>query len=215
MLSASAPHMIAPSRSADCAWLVLTSRRRSGRANPYASRDAFQGDARRVRTGCAADAGATVHRRPAQIETFDRRSVLRKLWRGAHPQRLIERDLRVVRLAFGVTAPSFEIGRRKHLPLDDGAREPRHVRFEQAKRAVGEVRGGGIVPHALRERVRRVLHVHVDRPLVGAVRMRFDVRRFRNAPVFHAVRCTLEIIEPRRDGDAREIEAAIHGELHP
>src|SRR5262245_53508388 len=47
----------------------------------------------------AGDAGARVHGRAAQPQAPDRRAIARQLGQRAHPQRLVERQLGVMRLA--------------------------------------------------------------------------------------------------------------------
>src|SRR5262245_64611396 len=67
-----------------------------------------------VITRAAGDAASRMGRRAAQPQAFDRRLVLCKLRKRAHPKRLVERELRMVRLSFWPAFLALEIGGAEH-----------------------------------------------------------------------------------------------------
>ena len=77
-----------------------------------------------------------------------------------------------------------------------------HFHDELAERGAAVV-----VPLPLRERVRRVLHVHVEpMPAVGALTVapRLEIRCTRDAPVFRVIVRALEVVERGRHDQRRE-----------
>ena len=144
------------------------------------------------------DARAGMHALPAQPEALDRRAVTRELRQRPHPQRLVEAELGVVRLALRPALRTAPARAARAARSRCGCASPQCSR-EQRDDALGEPRAVGAE--------RRVLHVDVEPVLLVAAR--FDVRALRHAAVLRVVVGALEVVERRRKRERAEARRAI------
>src|SRR5258705_7389729 len=80
-----------------------------------------------VATGGAHDATARMSRGAANIETANRRAVLRIARHRAVEQQLIERQLALENVALGQSDLGFELAWRAYLHMDDAVAEARRI----------------------------------------------------------------------------------------
>src|SRR5688500_1809474 len=143
---------------------------------------------RTVESRRAGDAGAGMHAGAAEPEPMDRGAIARQFRKRAHPERLVERKLGVVRLAFGPAFALLQILRREQLALMRRGVAPmlrQHREHRIAKlRAIDTIRG--------------VLYMHLHAVL--RIAARFDIRLPGYPPVLGIIVGTLEVVERRGEG---------------
>src|SRR5579872_2616244 len=94
--------------------------------------------------------------RGAQIQTANRRPVLRATRKRTHDEHLIETHFTVEDIAAGEREAAFKIERSKYLLLNDQRPESRRIFFNQIENAIRE-RLALLIPVRLTQRVRSVL----------------------------------------------------------
>src|SRR5262247_1165646 len=180
-------------------------------------RDRRADRARGVRAGGTGDAAVGVHRRTAEVEALDRSTVAGEGRDWTYLEDLVERELGVVRLPFRKPLARLAVARCEHAALDDLRAAPAQVLQHRLHHAIAETRPACVVPFAVGERIRRVLHADLDAmPTVRAwVRAaRFEIRLARHVPVLGVVIRALEGFERRRDDQRREPGRPVERQRH-
>ena len=75
----------------------------------------------------AHDAAAGVRARAALVQPADRRAVLRPARRRPQEEELVQRQLALEDVALGEAGDALDVGRREHLPVQDGRLDVRRV----------------------------------------------------------------------------------------
>src|SRR5205814_2163782 len=105
-----------------------------GSAQPSPAQDLACG----VEAGGAHDAAAWVGGRASQVEAVDRRPVARIAGHGTEREKLARGHRALEDVSAGEVEDALEVGRRKHLTVDDRALEVRRVLVQHVDAAIGE-----------------------------------------------------------------------------